>query len=34
MLNFLGGKGFAHDSTSGFRYVIGDTFPDVKKEVS
>ena len=30
-LNFLGGKGFSHDSTSGFRYVIGDTFPDIKK---
>ena len=30
-LNFLGGNEFSHDSTSGFRYVIGDTFPDIKK---
>lgn len=29
-LDFLGGKGFSHDSTSGFRYVIGDTFPETK----
>ena len=30
-LDFLGGKGFSHDSTSGFRYVIGDTFPEAKE---
>ena len=30
-LDFLGGKGFSHDSTSGFRYMIGDTFPEAKE---
>ena len=29
-LDFLGGNEFSHDSASGFRYVIGDTFPDVR----
>ena len=33
MTAVVGGKGFSHDSTSGFRYVIGDTFPDLPKGV-